>query len=277
MALFHCCLKSDVEGARLLLAAGHCVTSTLYGDSPLHMASTRSREMVVLLLTYGSPVNARDMAGDTPLGLALSSGSVDIVRTLLWAGADVNMMNYRGVNVLEFGMHRVDLAALVVPLAARDRLVSVFHFGVFETDVLDLLLQHVDVDCMLGGLTRLAKSVWNQRFAEADRLLRRGAKLTKGLPALNGRHLLQYLVDRLDQPTLVWAILRVEEKGVFAVDEVRGIRNIRRAIRTMVVADLMLNRVRTFDDGVMSEIRGFLGLPNGGYRGRWNQLKLILE
>lgn len=49
--------------------------------------------MIALLLDRGARVTTRDIAGNTPLHIALSEGHEDIARLLIDAGASVNAKN----------------------------------------------------------------------------------------------------------------------------------------------------------------------------------------
>jgi ankyrin repeat protein len=53
--------------------------------------------MVRLLIDYGADINTIDSDGDTPLHRAASQGSLEIVKSLLDAGADVGAKNNMGL------------------------------------------------------------------------------------------------------------------------------------------------------------------------------------
>ena len=96
----------NTEGARLLLDMGFDIESRSRhpgsrGSSALHLAVWRERlPTVELLLNRGAPIESKDPAGDTPLGLATRAltemsewtphESTAIVAALLQAGADVS-------------------------------------------------------------------------------------------------------------------------------------------------------------------------------------------
>ena len=96
----------NTEGVRLLLDLGFAIDSRSHhpgsrGSSALHLAVWRERlPTVELLLDHGAPLESKDPAGDTPLGLATRAltemsewtphESTAIVQVLLQAGADVS-------------------------------------------------------------------------------------------------------------------------------------------------------------------------------------------
>ena len=63
------------------------------GNSPLHVAARGPREVLALLLPFATPaaVNARNKKNLTPLHIACMEDKPDNVKTLLKAGADVNV------------------------------------------------------------------------------------------------------------------------------------------------------------------------------------------
>lgn len=50
-------------------------------------------EVIALLLDHGARVTTRDIAGNTPLHIALSEGHEDIARLLIDTGANINAKN----------------------------------------------------------------------------------------------------------------------------------------------------------------------------------------
>ena len=63
------------------------------GNSPLHVAARGPREVLALLLRFATPeaINARNKKNLTPLHIACMEDKPDNVKTLLKAGADVNV------------------------------------------------------------------------------------------------------------------------------------------------------------------------------------------
>jgi ankyrin repeat protein len=69
------------------------------GENPWH---NRWGQVTQLLLERGADVNAADKRGATPLFLAIFSQDMDLCRTLIKAGADVNHELPNGVSMLRF-------------------------------------------------------------------------------------------------------------------------------------------------------------------------------
>jgi ankyrin repeat protein len=88
------------EAARLLLEGGavvSVVSRNWLGVTPLHSAvAGRHRELVELLLSRGSAVNARQSGGWTALHSAAQYGDNDTVAILLQHGADISTRNADG-------------------------------------------------------------------------------------------------------------------------------------------------------------------------------------
>jgi ankyrin repeat protein len=118
---------NDTATIRLLVAAGADVntTDTFVGLSPLmNAAGNRNLAAVKLLLAKGAKVNAVgklenlprvrtgtvEFGGFTPLLMAAPFGPPEIVKTLLEAGADVNVQDVRGFSplMLAVGTDRQD-------------------------------------------------------------------------------------------------------------------------------------------------------------------------
>ncbi len=77
--------------------------------TPLHRAVRAGRvRYVEFLLDQGADVNAADVAGDTPLRRAVTmKDRMDVARTLIEWGANVNAVNKRGKSVLDCARSRV--------------------------------------------------------------------------------------------------------------------------------------------------------------------------
>ena len=89
--------RNHFRFASAALAAGFPPRATLAGRTLLHLAAASSWDgdpdratMVALALQRGADPNARDRWGRTPLWIAAVTGSLDMMRALVAAGADVN-------------------------------------------------------------------------------------------------------------------------------------------------------------------------------------------
>lgn len=65
-------------------------------------ATSGSAETVQALLKYQPDLEIRDALGWTPLIIAASSGSLDVVKELIGAGADVTAVNDRDQTALHY-------------------------------------------------------------------------------------------------------------------------------------------------------------------------------
>lgn len=65
-------------------------------------ATSGSAETVQALLKYKPDLEIRDALGWTPLIIAASSGSLDVVKELIGAGADVTAVNDRDQTALHY-------------------------------------------------------------------------------------------------------------------------------------------------------------------------------
>ncbi|KAK1775475.1 ankyrin repeat-containing domain protein [Copromyces sp. CBS 386.78] len=98
---------ADLKAAGLLLENGAELESTFnFGRTALHMASYRSNEnMSLMLIDKGANIKATDEWGWTPLHAAsgserLHSGQKDVIRVLLYFGADIEARDIRGMTPL---------------------------------------------------------------------------------------------------------------------------------------------------------------------------------
>lgn len=111
----------DAESVKKLLAAGVSVNHTDHeGRSALSYAAEEGRrKCVISLLSYAAEVNAVDERGCTALWYALMQGHVVCGLRLIDAGADVHVVNSRsGRNLLSVAIERRDPELMKMLLAA---------------------------------------------------------------------------------------------------------------------------------------------------------------
>ncbi len=105
--------------AALLTAAflSHAATQ----DASDHIYNAIRQNDLVFLRTLSSPaaVNIKDSRGGTPLHYAAESGSIEAMRLLIAAGADVNAANAFGATPLMFAAGQPEKAALLLSRGAN--------------------------------------------------------------------------------------------------------------------------------------------------------------
>ena len=90
-------MHGNFQRTRMLRLAGANVNARGNCCMPLYLAAGEGRlESVRYLLDQGAEVNAREKLGDTALTEAAYYGHLDIVKELIFHGADVNMIGDDG-------------------------------------------------------------------------------------------------------------------------------------------------------------------------------------
>ena len=103
--LFQALTNNHPQAAMLLIRAGARIND---GDLPwkqtplILAASSNSIDLVELLLERGSHIEAKDESGCTPLIHGARSGNLQVVKTLLDAGADIKAVDKDGRSVFEW-------------------------------------------------------------------------------------------------------------------------------------------------------------------------------
>lgn len=94
-------LRGYTEICRILIARDADVNKT--GWTPLHYAATGGHPVVIrLLLDNHAYIDAESPNGSTPLMMAAMYGSLDAVKELVTAGADVSLKNSLGLTASDF-------------------------------------------------------------------------------------------------------------------------------------------------------------------------------
>ena len=101
--LMYACVKGDLENTKKILEEkkGTVWDVNVYGDSALSYACLgKSIELVKFLISADADVNHVNSLGDTPLHMAVANGTkevaLQIVKVLIGAGADPTIRNHKG-------------------------------------------------------------------------------------------------------------------------------------------------------------------------------------
>ncbi len=87
-----------------------------FGMTALHIASARGhKEVVELLISMGSNLEAREETGRTPMHSASFRGQLPVVEVLLAKGAQVNAQTNDGKTALDWAVlnHKTDVAEFI--------------------------------------------------------------------------------------------------------------------------------------------------------------------
>ena len=101
--LFAAVKSGTIDTIRLLLTYGADVNTTdHWGNTPLHVAALRGRDIdiALLLLSAGAQINPRDRSGWTPLCAAIFWRRGPMIQLLIEHGADVNNRDNDGMTPL---------------------------------------------------------------------------------------------------------------------------------------------------------------------------------
>lgn len=110
----------------LIMFAGKALAS----DNDLHRAAAANdAARITTLLKRGSPIDARDPAGRTPLLVATHADAVEAARALIAAGADVNAKDNIEDSPYLYAAAEGRLAILRMTLTAGANLRSVNRYG----------------------------------------------------------------------------------------------------------------------------------------------------
>ncbi len=108
-AVMHASVNCNSAIMRLLLSKGASPNFRLRDDGKTALmlasgnrSSTKSRDVVKLLLDYGASVNAESKGGNTALMIASARGNLGTVKLLLKAGSNVGLRNSAGKSALDF-------------------------------------------------------------------------------------------------------------------------------------------------------------------------------
>lgn len=114
----------DAEGVLAALTQGLDVDgqddngyTALHWNADMGCTPGDREAIVTILLDHGAEIEARDAQGRTPLFVAASSGSAQIVRALVLAGADVNARSNSGATPLMLAASSGSLEAVTFLLA----------------------------------------------------------------------------------------------------------------------------------------------------------------
>lgn len=86
-----------------------------FGDLPIHLAlrmesvdKERHMKDILLLLNYSTEINIPDKKGNTPIILAASFCSVDVIKKMIEIGADMEYKEHEGNSALHKHMGKLN-------------------------------------------------------------------------------------------------------------------------------------------------------------------------
>jgi len=112
------CYFGHPETAEYLVKAGAPINSpsrNALKAAPIQSAVTAGHENVVqVLLQLGADPNVREQGGYTPLHAAAQNKDVDMIRTLLYGGADLTLQGNDGKTALDLAMDAGDEKVIIL-------------------------------------------------------------------------------------------------------------------------------------------------------------------
>ncbi|XP_023019093.2 uncharacterized protein isoform X1 [Leptinotarsa decemlineata] len=115
-------VMEDLEEIKHLIACGHSVNiNDNNGNTPLHVAVIKKNLSIVnvLLAEEHIAINHRNFYGQTPLLIAVKSGSFELAQCLVKNGANVNLPNYDDVTPLHLSVEFPNIAQLLITNGAE--------------------------------------------------------------------------------------------------------------------------------------------------------------
>nr|XP_023019098.1 uncharacterized protein LOC111507943 isoform X1 [Leptinotarsa decemlineata] len=115
-------VMEDLEKIKELIAFGHSVNiNDNHGNTPLHVAVIKKNLSIInfLLAEEDTVINPRNFQGQTPLFLAVKSGSFELAQCLVKNGADVNLPTYEDVTPLHISVQFPNITQLLITNGAK--------------------------------------------------------------------------------------------------------------------------------------------------------------
>ncbi|CAG8057680.1 unnamed protein product [Penicillium salamii] len=213
--LHYACMADSFELASLLLLAGADIEASEYQHQQraLHIAAGRSSlRLLDLLVSKNASLDARDSAGDRPLGIACRNGHVAAVRKLLDLGSPLYQKNQATSRndsplCLAAMAGHLPVVSLLLdegPIASKkdERGWQPFRYAAYHghTDVLQLLLEYtkisdVDVPDIINMTETIGFSpdavVTEQSKVRIRELLNQAVVVSGQMPPIQGASILQ--------------------------------------------------------------------------------------